>query len=206
MVGHNDSRALHLEVLQSLHLKPHAKEILEGLDHSSDDSAEEKSSQQQGREVTGSAIPRVGRRRQEQLCDREPPVSFALWSTQVSVLHGPMCSRCFSCTLSPVHSQCGNFTGSLGEADCNFEASTARLNGPCFLQADSISSQPGSLRALRNRQVQPSTAARALQRANWKPSEVQEGGTLVSTLDQGPLLLQSSLPIKCCLFPPMLWL
>lgn len=27
------------------------------------------------------------------------------------------------------------------------------------------------------------------QRANWKPSNIQEGWTLVSTLDQGPLLL-----------------
>lgn len=78
MVGHNDSRALHLEVLQSLHLKPQAEEILEGPDKSSDDSAEEKSSQQQGREVTGAAIPSEGGRRQEQLWDREPPVLFAV--------------------------------------------------------------------------------------------------------------------------------
>lgn len=74
-----------------------------------------------------------------------------------------MCSKCFSCMLSPVHSQCGNFTESLGEADCNFEAGTARLDGRCFLQVDSICSQPGSLWALQKRQVQPSAAARALQ-------------------------------------------
>lgn len=54
MVGQNDSRALYLEVLQSLHLKPQAEEILEGLDNSFDDSAEgKKSSQQQSREAKG---------------------------------------------------------------------------------------------------------------------------------------------------------
>lgn len=190
VVGHNDCRALHLEVLQSLHLKSQAEEILEGLDHSFDDSAEEKSSQQQGREVTGSATPRMGGRRQEVHSDREPPLSFALWSTQVSVLHGPICSKCFSCMLSTVCSQCGNLTGSQLDSMVHI---SFKLTASAHKQAHS---------GLFGR---PKSSLVELQRANWKPFKVQEEEMLVTALDQGPLPLPVLL-IRCCLFPTVPWL
>lgn len=84
MVGHNDSRALHLEVLQSLHLKPQAEEILEGPDNSSDDSAEKKSSQQQGREGRLYPVGVEG----DKKSSRTENLQSVLCSTQVSALHG----------------------------------------------------------------------------------------------------------------------
>lgn len=68
MVGHNDSRALHLEVLQSLHFKPQAEEILEGPDNSFDDSAEEKSSQQEGRKGWKETRRALGQRTFRLIC------------------------------------------------------------------------------------------------------------------------------------------
>lgn len=110
-----------------------------------------------------------------------------------------MCSKCFSCMLSHVHYQCGNFTGSLGEADSNFEASTARLDGPCFLQADSFSSKPGSLRTLQKRQVQPSAAARALQ-TKGKLEALQSPGGRDAVFNAGSRPTSTASPAHLVLF------
>lgn len=53
MVGHDDGRALHLEVLQSFHLKPQAEEVLEGLDYGFDDPGEEKREEESGQTAAG---------------------------------------------------------------------------------------------------------------------------------------------------------
>lgn len=146
----------------------------------------------------------MGGRRQEQFClDRASSLN-ALWSTWVSALHGPMCLRCCSCMLNLVHSQRGSFTGSLGEADGDFHLSTARLNGPPFLQGDSISSQPGSLQLFgRGESILVELQEPCRQRANRNPSQVQKRGTLVSAVGQGPLL-QPVLSTLCICSPPVL--
>lgn len=186
MVGHNDSRALHLEVLQSLHLKPQAEEILEGLDNSFDDSAEEKSSQQQGKEVTGSAIPSMGGRRQEELCGREPPVSFAL------------CLSCMVPCAQRASVACEALSTPSVEILLEAWAKLTVTLRP--VQLESMVHVSFKLTASDHNQAHYELFGRGEsslvllevpceQRPNWKPSKVQEGETLVSTPNQGPLLL-----------------
>lgn len=99
-----------------------------------------------------------------------------------------MCSRCCSCMLNPVHSQCGSFTGSLGEDNGDFQLSTARLNSPPFLQANSISLQSGSLQLFgRGESILVQLQEPCKQQANWNPSQVQNAGTMVSAVGCSPL-------------------